>query len=79
MNKGFSFSKNSTTKYMDISSGHWVFAGAFALLFVVGIGLAYREDIRKSPAVFNGSWRFLFWTLLLIMVMVVIKILYRFS
>lgn len=64
---------------MDITSGHWIFAGVFALAFIIGIGLAYHDDIKKSPNVFKGSWRFLFGVILVIMVLVVTKILYRFS
>jgi hypothetical protein len=64
---------------MDINWGHWVFAGVFALLFTIGIAFAYREDIRKSPNVFRGSWKFLFGVVLLIMLLIVIKILSRFS
>ncbi|MBI1287284.1 MAG: hypothetical protein GC178_06860 [Flavobacteriales bacterium] len=64
---------------MDITSNHWIFAGIFVLTFVVGVGFAYRDDLKKNPTIFKGSWKFLLGVVLFTMVLVVIKILYRFS
>jgi cytochrome bd-type quinol oxidase subunit 1 len=60
-----------------IGAGHWIFAGVFALAFVVGLVYAYREDIRKTPDLFNGSSKFLLSVILIIMILVVIKMISR--
>ncbi|MGB0368550.1 MAG: hypothetical protein ACPGD8_04045 [Flavobacteriales bacterium] len=64
---------------MDIGPNHWIFAGLFALVFVVGIIFAYKDDIAKNPNLFQGSSKFLLGVILLVMVLVVVKILHRLS
>ena len=64
---------------MDIGPTHWIFAGVFALVFVVGIIYAYKEDVAKTPSLFQGSSKFLLGVILFIMIMVVVKILHRLS
>lgn len=64
---------------MDISLGHWVFAGLFAATFVIFIIFAYKDDIRKRPDLFKGSSKFLLGVILFVMILVVIKILHRLS
>jgi len=43
---------------MNITQGHWIFAAVFAVVFVLGMVFAYREDIRKRPDFFKGSFKF---------------------
>jgi len=64
---------------MAIHSGHWIFAGLFVLGFVVSIGYAYRDDIRKRPDLFKGSSRFVLGVILFVMILAVVKILHRLS
>jgi hypothetical protein len=64
---------------MDVTLYHWIFAALFGLCFIVGVVWAYRSDIRKNPSIFTGSWKFLVAVLLIIMLLIVVKILYRFS
>lgn len=65
--------------HMDIGPNHWIFAGLFTLVFVLGIAYAYKEDIAKTPNLFQGSSKFLLAVILFVMIMVVIKILHRLS
>jgi cytochrome bd-type quinol oxidase subunit 1 len=62
---------------MDIGPNHWIFACVFALVFVVGIISAYKEDIAKNPNLFQGSSKILLGVILFVMIMVVVKILHR--
>ena len=64
---------------MNIGTGHWIFAGIFALAFVAAMAFAYRSDRKKSPQIFSGSNRFLLAVILIVMLLVVVKILYRSS
>lgn len=64
---------------MNIGPGHWVFAGLFAVFFIGAMVFAYRSDRQKSPQYFTGSTRFLLGVILIVMLLVVLKILYRFS
>lgn len=64
---------------MDIGPNHWIFAGAFAAVFVVGIIFAYRQDIAKNPELFKGSSKFFLGVILIVMILVVVKILARLS
>ncbi len=64
---------------MNVGTNHWIFAGLFALFFVAGIAYAYRGDIAKSPHLFKDSSTFVLSVILIIMILIVIKILYRFS
>lgn len=62
---------------MDVTRGHWIFAGVFAVVFVIGIAYAYKEDIRKRPDLFSGSSKFLIAVILTFMVLLVIKMINR--
>ncbi len=64
---------------MDIGPNHWIFAGVFATVFVIGIVFAYRQDIAKRPDLFKGSAKFLAGVILFVMFLAVIKILHRIS
>lgn len=64
---------------MDVSFYHWVFAVTFVAVFIIAVIYAYRADIKQSPAIFKGSWRFLAGVTLVIMILIVLKILSRFS
>lgn len=64
---------------MNIGPGHWVFAGLFAVFFIGAMVFAYRSDRQKSPQYFTGSTRFLLGVILIVMVLIVVKILSRFS
>lgn len=64
---------------MNIGAGHWIFAGLFALVFIGAMVFAYRSDRQRSPQYFTGSNRFLLGVILIVMLLVVLKILYRFS
>ena len=64
---------------MDIGPNHWIFAGIFVLVFVVGIVYAYKNDIAKTPNLFQGSSKFLLGVILIVMIMIVVKILHRLS
>jgi cytochrome bd-type quinol oxidase subunit 1 len=61
----------------NVTTGHWIFAGVFALVFVVGIVYAYKDDIRKRPDLFSGSSKFLLSVILIIMILLVIKMISR--
>ncbi len=62
---------------MNITKGHWIFAAVFAVVFVVGMVFAYREDIRKRPDFFKGSFRFVLGVLLVLMTLIVAKMIHR--
>jgi cytochrome bd-type quinol oxidase subunit 1 len=64
---------------MDIGPGHWVFALVFMLAFIVLMIFAYRDDIKRSPYFFKGSWKIALIIVGSIMVLVVLKILFRIS
>ena len=61
----------------SVTTGHWVFAGVFAVVFVVGIIYAYRDDIKKRPDLFSGSSKFLLSVILIVMILLVIKMISR--
>jgi len=62
---------------MNITQGHWIFAAVFAVVFVVGMVFAYREDIKKRPDFFKGSFRFVLGVLVLLMTLIVAKMIHR--
>lgn len=62
---------------MNVTSGHWVFAGIFTVVFIIGIAYAYRNDLRQTPELFKGSSKFLLGVVLFIMILVVAKMIYR--
>jgi hypothetical protein len=61
----------------SVTTGHWIFAGVFALVFIIGIAYAYKDDIRKRPDLFNGSSKFLLGVILTVMILLVIKMISR--
>ncbi len=61
----------------SVTTGHWVFAGFFAVVFVVGIIYAYRDDIKKRPDLFSGSSKFLLSVIIIVMILLVIKMISR--
>ncbi len=61
----------------NVTTGHWVFAGVFAAVFVIGIVFAYKDDIRKTPDLFSGSSKFLLSVILTVMILLVIKMISR--
>lgn len=62
---------------MDVTRGHWIFAGVFAVLFVIGIIYAYKDDIKKRPDLFSGSSKFLLSVIVVIMILLVVKMISR--
>jgi len=62
---------------MNVTPGHWVFAGVFTVVFIIGIGYAYRNDLKQTPDLFKGSSKFLLGVLLFIMILVVAKMIHR--
>jgi len=64
---------------LDIGPNHWIFAGVFASIFVIGIIYAYRQDIAKTPNLFHGSSKFLLGVVLFVMILLVVKMLSRLS
>ena len=64
---------------MNIGPNHWIFAGVFAVVFVVGIIFAYRQDITKNPELFKGASKFFLGVILIVIILVVVKILARLS
>jgi cytochrome c biogenesis factor len=42
----------------NITQGHWIFAGIFALLFVVGIAWAYKSDAKTHKVHYKGFYLF---------------------
>jgi cytochrome bd-type quinol oxidase subunit 1 len=62
---------------MNVTSGHWVFAGIFTVVFIIGIAYAYRNDLRQTPELFKGSSKFLLGVVLFIMILVVAKMIHR--
>lgn len=62
---------------MKIGTGHWVFAGLFALGFVIMLLWAYKDDIKRTPWLFKGSGMFFLVVFLSIMILIVLKILWR--
>lgn len=67
------------TTLIEVGTGHWIFAGLFALFFISATVFAYHNDRQKSPQYFTGSNRFLLGVILIVILLVVLKILYRFS
>jgi heme/copper-type cytochrome/quinol oxidase subunit 2 len=64
---------------MNIGPGHWIFALVFVIGFIFLMFFAYKDDIKKSPHYFRGSWKIALIVIGSIMVLVVIKILLRIS
>jgi len=62
---------------MNVTKGHWIFAGVFAVVFVLGMVYAYREDIKKRPDFFKGSFSFVLGVLLVLMTITVAKMIHR--
>jgi cytochrome bd-type quinol oxidase subunit 1 len=62
---------------MNVTKGHWIFAGVFAVVFVLGMIYAYREDIKKRPDFFKGSFSFVLGVLLVLMTITVAKMIHR--
>ncbi len=62
---------------MNVTKGHWIFAGVFAIVFVAGMIYAYREDIKKRPDFFKGSFSFVLGVLLVLMTITVAKMIHR--
>jgi len=62
---------------MDIGLGHWYFAGAFIIAFLIAMVIAYRDDIRKTPDLFKGASVILLVVVFSLMLMIVLKILSR--
>lgn len=60
-----------------VTTGHWIFAGVFAAIFVIGIVYAYKDDIRKRPDLFNGTSKFLLSVILIVIVLLVVKMISR--
>lgn len=60
-----------------VTTGHWIFAGLFAVVFIIGIAYAYKEDIKKRPDLFSGSFKFLLGVILVIMTLLVVKMISR--
>jgi len=60
-----------------VTTGHWIFAGIFTVVFIIGIIYAYKDDIKKRPDLFSGSFRFLLGVILIVMVLLVIKMVSR--
>ena len=63
----------------SITTYHWIFAGVFAIVFLIALAFAYQDDAKKAPDMFKGSSGFLLAVVLIIMVFIVVKILYRVS
>lgn len=49
----------------------------FAVVFVMGMVFAYREDIKKRPDFFKGSFKFVLTVLVTLMVLIVAKMIHR--
>lgn len=64
---------------MNIGTGHWIFAAVFAVAFIAAITYAYGSDKKKSPQYFTGASRFLLGVVIILMTLIVVKILLRFS
>jgi len=64
---------------MNVGTGHWIFALFFVIGFIFLMFFAYRDDIKKSPHYFSGSWKIALLVIGSIMILVVIKILLRIS
>ncbi|MDA9121370.1 hypothetical protein N9J52_04985 [Flavobacteriales bacterium] len=61
----------------SVTTGHWIFAGVFSLVFIIGIIYAYKDDIKKRPDLFSGSFKFLLGVILIVMVLLVVKMINR--
>ncbi|HAP69415.1 MAG TPA: hypothetical protein DCR04_06765 [Flavobacteriales bacterium] len=61
----------------SVTTGHWIFAGVFSLVFIIGIIYAYKDDIKKRPDLFSGSFKFFLGVILIVMVLLVIKMINR--
>jgi cytochrome bd-type quinol oxidase subunit 1 len=60
-----------------VTTGHWIFAGGFAIAFIIGVVYAYKDDIKKRPDLFKGSFKFLVGVVIVIMTLLVIKMISR--
>lgn len=62
---------------MKVGAGHWAFALVFAVGFVIALVWAYKDDIKRTPWLFKGSGFFFLVVFLSLMIMIVLKILWR--
>lgn len=44
---------------MDVGKGHWIFAGIFAIVFILFLVWAYRKDLKMHRIHYKGSFVFL--------------------
>ncbi len=51
---------------MNVGKGHWIFAVIFFVLFVSGMIWAYRKDKPTDKINYKGTYRMLFFMLLLL-------------
>ena len=42
----------------NITQGHWIFAGLFAIVFIFGIGAAYIKDAKIHKIHYKGFYVF---------------------
>lgn len=40
----------------NITEGHWIFAGCFAVLFIIGIVWAYKGDSKTHETHYKGAY-----------------------
>lgn len=62
---------------MNVTKGHWVFAAVFAVVFILSMVFAYRNDIKKRPDLFKGSSRFVLAVIVILMTLIVAKMIHR--
>ena len=40
----------------NVTSGHWIFAGVFFVLFIIGMAWAYRKDFQRIGKQYRRVW-----------------------
>jgi len=57
----------------NITQGHWVFAGIFAIVFIVAMAIAYRKDKKTHDVHYKGSSIFIGIVILIAFLLFVFK------
>lgn len=57
----------------NITTGHWIFAGIFAVAFIGYLIWSYRKDIKLHRTYYQGASLFLFGLVILLFVIFIFK------
>ncbi|MGB0428090.1 MAG: hypothetical protein ACPGEC_04095 [Flavobacteriales bacterium] len=57
----------------NITTGHWIFAGIFAVAFIIYMIWAYRKDLKLHKIHYNKSSLFLLAVLLILFLLFIFR------